>query len=71
MVLTAYRSYYDIDVQFENDILRNGISYKVFKSGSISKSSRLSLGESHIGEVNYNTSGIEYSSFKKGRVMKR
>lgn len=67
MKLVSYNSSEDITIQFEDGILRKGIPYKVFKSGSVSKNSRLSLGESRIGEVNYSTKGyrmriVEYNN---------
>lgn len=73
MKLVSYNSSEDITIQFEDGILRKGIPYKVFKSGYVSKNSRLSLGESRIGEVNYNTKGyrmriVEYNNSRDAIV---
>ena len=53
MTIIAYRSYKDIDVQFDDGEIRRGVTYDHFKKGFISRSTK------RLGEVRYNTSGYK------------
>lgn len=55
IVIIAYRSAGDIDVRFDNGIIRNHVTYHAFKKGKITQTNRLAA--ARIGEQKRNRDG--------------
>ena len=59
MRIKGYRSATDIDVEFENGNIRNGVTYQSFKSGNLKDVIRSEFFKSRVGEVGYNNEGFK------------
>ena len=63
MTITAYRRYYDIDVQLDDGAVRKGVTYQCFIKGEIrhpKEQERLAnLSESRIGETSIASNGMK------------
>ena len=63
MTIVAYRSYHDIDIQFEDGVIVNNKSYRSFKEGGIGhpKYTNSAYKNSRVGETSISTNGMKMS----------